>query len=193
MTPQQVQHLIRTRRSVYPRSYEPREIPDSVVWEILENGQWAPTHKMTQPWRFKVFKGKGLQKLSDFLAFAYENYSAPGRYVEKKRHKIISKPLQSGCVVAICMQRDPKESLPEWEEISAVATAVQNMWLTCTAHGIGAFWSSPSFFVKHAGEFLQLQEGEKSLGLFYMGYSQAKVSAPPRVPIKEQTVWFIGE
>ena len=41
------------------------------------------------------------------------------------------------------MQRDPKESVPEWEEIASVAMAVQNMWLMAQELNLGGYWSSP--------------------------------------------------
>jgi nitroreductase len=36
----------------------------------------------------------------------------------------------------------PSPQLPEWEEVSAVACAVQNMWLAGTAAGVHGYWSS---------------------------------------------------
>ncbi len=88
------------------------------------------------------------------------------------------------------MQRDPDKSLPEWEEVAAVACAVQNMWLTCTAYGIGSYWSSPKSILQ-ADAFLELKEGERCLGLFYMGYADV----PPemkgfREPITEKITWL---
>ena len=44
------------------------------------------------------------------------------------------------------MQRDPGERIPEWEELASVACAVQNMWLSATSYGIGAYWSSPKVY-----------------------------------------------
>jgi len=66
------------------------------------------------------------------------------------------------------MERDAKELVPEFEEIAAVSCAVQNMWLSCWAYGIGAYWSSP-FSIIQAREFLDLKQGQRCLGLFYMG------------------------
>ena len=41
-------------------------------------------------------------------------------------------------MVAICMRRQalPEKVMPEWEEMCAVASGVQNLWLAATAHGI---------------------------------------------------------
>ena len=87
------------------------------------------------------------------------------------------------------MQRDPEERVPEWEEIAAVACAVQNMWLSCTAYGIGSYWSTPGT-IEDVGDFLQLAEEEYCIGFFYMGYYDSEVPASPRTPIEEKVVWM---
>ena len=50
--------IIRNRKTIYPTQFSDREIPESVINEILENAIHAPTHRMTQPWLFKIYKGK---------------------------------------------------------------------------------------------------------------------------------------
>ena len=49
-------------------------------------------------------------------------------------------------LVAVCMSRHQptpgKKQIPEWEEMAAVACAVQNMHLMATARGVAAYWSS---------------------------------------------------
>ena len=185
----QISHIIRERRSVYPRSYSDKEITDDEIWEILENANWAPTHKKTEPWRFKVYRGEAKQRIGSFLAEHYRVHTADALFSELKYEKMQAKAEQSSCIIVICMQRDPDERLPEWEELSAVACAVQNMWLTCTAMDIGAYWSSPSALI-NAREFLQLKQGERCLGLFYMGKSDLSEAQPTRRPIAEKVEWI---
>lgn len=43
------------------------------------------------------------------------------------------------------MERQKVEKIREFEEIEAVACAVQNIHLTASARGLGAFWSTPPF------------------------------------------------
>lgn len=41
-------------------------------------------------------------------------------------------------MLALCMRRrppPPAKEMPEWEEVCAIACAVQNLWLTDTARG----------------------------------------------------------
>ncbi|MCB0655297.1 MAG: nitroreductase [Saprospiraceae bacterium] len=164
-----VSEIIRSRRAVFEGSYTGEEIPATVLDEILENANWAPTHKRTEPWRFIVYTGQARQELSDLVGGAFKKFTPPDAFSEIKWQKIAQKPLQASATIVLLMQRDPKLSLPEWEEQAAVACAVQNMWLTCTAYRIGAYWSSPGFLVNHGQELFDLPNGQSLLGLLYMG------------------------
>ena len=100
------------------------------------------------------------------------------------------KAMQSGCVMAICMQRDPEARVPEWEEIAATAMAVQNMWLTAHELKIGAYWSSPALR-KLIGEHVPLADGERCLGFFFMGkYDGALPEGIRKTTISEKTAWM---
>jgi len=183
--------LIKTRRSVFPKQYVETalEIDDDLIAKILENANWAPNHKKTEPWRFKVFKGKGLQTLSEYLGKRYKEMNQGEKFSEFKYKKTINKPLKCGAIIGICMQRDPQSSLPEWEEIAAVACAVQNMWLSCTALGIGSYWSTPST-ITGKNDLMNLSDGETCLGLFYMGYYGGEALPADKGEIQAKMEWF---
>jgi len=189
MQAEDIHELIKRRRAIFPNTYVDKPIPDQLIRQILEDANWAPTHRLTEPWRFRVFRKEARQRLSDYLGKWYETNTPADLYSEKKHEKTKAKPLQSDCVIAICMQRDPDGRVPEWEEIAAVACAVQNMWLSCTAHNIGCYWSSPRSILE-AGEFLKLEEGERCLGLFYMGYHKMPEIAGKREPVEAKVEWM---
>lgn len=181
--------IIRKRRSVFPNMYNDREITDETILQILENANWAPNHKKTEPWRFKIFKGDSRNDLSEYLGAYYKSNIDPEKFSDIKYKKTLKKPLQSACVIALCMYNDPSVSIPEWEELAAVSCAVQNMWLSCTALGIGSYWSSPRSILE-ANEFLALGEHEKCIGLFYMGYYDQEGLNSTRKPISDKIVWM---
>ena len=97
--------------------------------------------------------------------------------------------MSSGAVIAICMQRDLKDRVPEWEEIAATAMAVQNMWLMTGHLGLGGYWSSPGY-ISDMKEELQLAEGERCLGFFYLGAYDAPMPDGDREPVEEKITWF---
>ncbi|MCF8246344.1 MAG: nitroreductase [Saprospiraceae bacterium] len=189
-TPELVSELIRKRRSIFPKTYNQKPIPMAIIEEVLENANWAPTHRLTEPWRFKVFTGPALERLGDYLADFYRNNTPEEQFSEAKFTKSKENPRRSACVIAICMKRDAEERVPEWEEVAAVACAVQNMWLTCTAHHVGSYWSSPKAALE-ADEFLGLEAGERCLGLFYMGYHDLPELPGKRLPISDKTTWVV--
>ncbi len=191
MQPEQLNKLIRQRRAIFPPAFDQtRPIARQIIDQILENANWAPTHRMTEPWRFLVFQGKALDRLGDYLGEQYKQQTQESSFSEKKLEKTRENPRRSACVIAVCMQRDPENGLPEWEEIAAVACAVQNMWLTCTAYGIGSYWSTPASIL-NAGDWLGLPEGQKCLGLFYMGYPKdGTFPEGKRRPVEEKIRWM---
>jgi nitroreductase len=169
--------------------YNQEPVTNVEIEQILENANWAPTHKLTEPWRFVVFRENGLEQLSQWLGARYEETASEHKgYSEVKHQKFLERPLQSARVIGICMQRDTEERLPEWEEVAAVACAVQNMWLTCTANGIGSYWSTPSFVVG-ATDFPGMEAGWMCLGLFYMGKWDVVELPAVRGSIHEKVVW----
>ncbi len=179
--------LIKNRRSVFPVQYNSKPIAKEDILKILEAANWAPSHRKTEPWRFKIIQGDKKAALGEFLSNTYIDITPKPQQVKSK--KLIENPKKAAVIIAICMQRDPLESVPEWEEIAAVAMAVQNMWLCCTQMGIGSYWSSPAL-IKYMNEFLSLKEGEKCLGFFYMGYSDDEITEGVRKPIEDKVTWL---
>lgn len=183
-----INRVIRTRRSIFPASYTAEEIPKEVIEAIIANANYAPSHKLTQPWQFSVFRKQGLEKLADELGRLYRENSAAGSFLSSKFEATRNKVLGSSCVIAIILKTHP-EKLPEWEELASVACAVQNMWLTATALQVGAYWSTPGTISQLNG-FLQLKPDEKCIGLFYMGFHQEPPREAQRSPVAEKTRWF---
>lgn len=188
-SPEALRTLLRNRSSIFPAMYTDAPIDENIIKDMLENANWAPNHKKTEPWRFKVIQGDARQRLAEVLSSTYQRIMSAEQFSEKKFKKLSVNPTRAGAIIAICMQRDPAESLPEWEEIAAVAMAVQNMWLTATSYGLGGYWSSPGL-VKHLGDFLSLQEGERCLGLFYLAHHQAPELPRERGDIKDKVDWM---
>jgi nitroreductase len=185
-----ITELIHARRSIFPKSYIPgKEIERETIELLLENANWAPTHKMTEPWRFQVFHSEeSRRRLSAYLSEFYRLNTPADLFSEEKMQKSAENPLRAGAVIAICMKSDPVAKLPEFEEIAAVAMAVQNMWLTCAALDLGCYWSSPKAALE-SGAFLELSEGERCLGFFYLGWHEMPEIPRKRKPVADKTIW----
>lgn len=183
-----LQSIIKRRRSVFPVSFTQEEIPVEAIEAILESANYAPTHKLTQPWRFSVFRKAGKTRLGQELARTYKEHTPAELFLQKKYDSFGVKFEQSSCVIVLKAQLHP-ELLPEWEEVAALACAVQNMALTAEALNIGAYWSSPGPVAKMQ-DFLELQENEKVYGVFYMGYHNAAPAEAKRSPMTQKVKWI---
>ena len=184
-------HIIRTRRSTKPRCLNGQKIDDAIVWEILENANWAPTHGLTQPWRFKVYTDEGLQELAHFQARWYKETMPEASFKPDKYERLKTNVLNSSHVIVIYMKRQVSGTIPEVEEIEAIACAVQNMALTAAAYGICSFWGSGGpTYTDTMKAFLQLDEQDRCLGYLYLGYSDKPSTRSVRSPIQEKVEWI---
>lgn len=186
----EITELIRQRRTIYPKDLGPREVHREIVERVLTNGTWAPTHGMTQPWRFTVYSGAARERLSAFLGEEYMRATPPEKFQQRKYDNVTQRPLQSSVVVAIGMVRDPNGKISERDELLAVACAVQNMHLTCTAYGLGAFWATGGPMTGAAmRDFLGLGPNDQAMGLFYMGYPAIEWPKGYRKPLDQLSTW----
>lgn len=166
-----IKETIRKRRSIYPSSYSTENVPEEIIDDILESANWAPTHKRTEPWRFVVFSGEGLKMLARKQAEVYEKGAKRlGNYNPTIHEQLKKKPLKASHVIAILLKRDSEQRIPEVEEIASVAAAVQNMHLTATAHGIGAYWGTGGItYLEEAKPLFSLGENDRLMGFFFLG------------------------
>ncbi len=186
---QDLLHLIESRCAVFPPSFNDQPVAKSEITRLLQVANSAPTHRLTQPWRFKVIMGDARMRLGQWLANQYRSSVETSSFSKLKYEKTLAKPAMSGAVIIICMQRDPAESVPEWEEIAAVACAVQNLWISAGALGLGGYWSSPGS-IANMGSFISLAPGERCLGLFYLGHHNQPVLPKKRSPWSQKVTWI---
>ncbi|MGA0438342.1 MAG: nitroreductase family protein [Limisphaerales bacterium] len=186
--------IIRQRRSVKPALMDPEKPVDAALLDtLLENANWAPTHGLTEPWRFTVFTGSARQKLAGFLQGLYQVLTPAHAFKKEKLEKLGRNPLLAPVVLAICMQRGNNSKIPELEEVEAVACAVQNLHLSASAAGLAGFWSTPPILSSaEMRAFLGLGDKDACLGLFYLGWPKEGEPLPEsrRSPMKDKVTWF---
>lgn len=187
--------IYRTRRSLKPLAMDPaREIPRAVVTELLEDAHWAPTHGLTQPWRFQVFATPAARsRLADGLQAIYDAITPEARRDAEKRAKLAVAPKRAPVVIALIAQVEPGGKVPEWEEIAAVSCAVQNLLLSAHERGIGSYWSTPAPACSaEFARWLGLDSAtHRALGLVYLGYALPDQPPPrsTRAPLAARMTW----
>ena len=186
----EITEVIRNRRTIYPEQFSDRKVHKEQIELILQNAQWAPTHGNTQPWRFHVFMDQSKERLSQFLGTTYLALTPKELQNDAKLAKLMRRPILSSAVIAVSMARQKEKKILEIEEVEAVACAIQNMHLTCTAYDLGLFWSTPKLiYSKEMNDFLGLSEDDKCLGLIYLGYPNIEWPESHRIPLEYHTQW----
>ncbi len=184
-----ISEIIKNRRATPPRMLVKKPLDKGVVEQLLENANWAPNHKKTEPWRFKVYTGEAKVQLARKCGEILRKRQAAGYDVATEKIKKFETTIENVPVaMAVVVQLDRAKRLPEWEEVAAVSMAVQNMWLTATEMGLGAFWATPGFMELFT-ELLGIEEGQRALGFFYVGEILMDYPSPGRGDISQKVEW----
>jgi nitroreductase len=110
---------ILTRRSV--RKYTDREVPDTVVTDLLRAAMAAPSAQNQQPWQFVVVRDRGL----------LESLAAAHPYGGMTRDAQVA--------IVVCGDLTREKSPGFWVQDCAAAT--ENLLIAANAAGLGAVWT----------------------------------------------------
>jgi nitroreductase len=115
---------------------------------------------------------------------------ADGTFREDKFQSLQVKPMESSHIIAIGMKRDEAKRIPDWEELGAVFCAVQNMYLTASAYGIGCYLSTGGITTfEEAKPFFGLGPDDKLCGFLHIGIPKGSVPDGRRRPIAQKVRW----
>jgi len=186
-----LENIIKTRRTVKPAKMNGRLVPDETVQKLLELADWAPTHKHTEPWRFIVHSGSKAREFVSAHAELYRKSVAEEKFNNEKYQKILGNGNNLSHLVVCVMKRDPDKRVPELEEISAAAAAVQNLLLAATAMDIASFWSTGGMtHTDDMKEYLELNMDDMVMGLIYLGYTDHSYEGKRVIPMEEKVKWI---
>lgn len=155
--------LIRTRRT--HKAYGPEPVPRETLLELFELARWAPNHRLTNPWRFRVIGPEALETLKA----AAEDHK-PGS---------ASKLDRAPTLVAVSAKQTG-DAEQDHEDVLATAVAAYIVLLGAHARGLAAYWRT----VPVLGA-LGLPDDERPIGLLYLGTPRQEQRVPDRAPVEE--------
>lgn len=183
-----VLNSIRKRRSIFPKHYRHKTIPKEIVESLIDAAMWAPYHGTRPPWYFIILDQKAAVKMQHLTLEFYDNNWKEKGFKDRTKEEyqswrnrtegeITGRWASCSYMIAIVV-KTPQPSdkiLPEWEEISATACAVQNMHIQlCSYPEIGGYWSSWHSDARDSDEmksFFGLLPTDKLLGFFVIAGS----------------------
>ena len=185
---------IETRQSVNRVKQDP--VPRDLIERVLESAVHAPNHKITEPWRFHVFTGKGRGELARARAeTARLSAEAEGEHEDMMAGRISrerKKAFRAPVVIAVISVAG-RDEVETRENYAACAAAVQNMQLTAHSLGLASIWrTGPVAYHENMRRFFGLEDGDSIVAYLYLGYPDMGERPRRRGPAAERTVWHEG-
>ena len=180
---------IKNRRSHFVKEFTGEKLDDAVVERMLEAAHWAPSHKLTLPWRYTVFAGRQMEELCETMVEYYERFTPEQKFNAQKLEKIKTYSSKISHIISMGMKRN--DSVPEWEEIAAMGAAAQNMYLVLEEFPNAAgYWTSGngtgSEFMKN---YTGLVPEDRHLGFFLLGHVDHKRTLATRENMDGRVIW----
>lgn len=208
----EVDQAIVSRASV--KKFADREVPKELIEQCLELAVWAPNHRLTEPWRFRVVTERGRNAFADVVcdqmtsaversdpmseAVAQENkglLSTPLRVAatiktsiaaEQVRRKIMSAP-----ALIVVYSLRAHDEITTRENFAATAAAVQNLLLGAHHLGLAAIWRTADYFSgEKACAFLQVPLETDFVAAVYLGFAEPREMTRKRTSAERLTIWF---
>ena len=162
-----VEDAIRTRRTHKQFATEP--VPRELVEELLELARWAPNHKLTEPWRFRVVGPETLARLKEL--------GGP-----KEAPKLDRAP-----TLVIVSAHSTGDPLSDEEDVLATGVALYVVMLAAHARGLASYWRTPELLRTAAGRAAAgLADDERFVGVIYLGYPCSQPPAKERAPLDQK-------
>jgi nitroreductase len=177
---------IMTRRMV-PRPQAGAAPTRDEIHKLLDAAVRAPTHFITEPWRFVVLTGDALEELGEAWARGEDR---EGRDPDKVRERPLRAP-----VILTVIERPHLDhpKVVEVEEHHATGAAMQNILLAAHATGLAAMIrTGAAAQLQEVRDYLGCEEGELIAGFIYLGYPPEGDDERPmtrRTPAAEKTEW----
>jgi len=171
----QLQELFRLRRDV--RRFRTDPVPEDLLVELLEAAHHAPSVGLSQPWRFVRVDDPSRRQAVIERARLYRSLKLAG---------LREAPVH----LLVCAETNPeaghglgRQTQPETLRDSAVC-AIQNLWLTARAKGVGVGWVS-ILEPDRLRPVMDLPATWAWVGYLCVGWPQEE----PEVPVLETAGW----
>jgi nitroreductase len=149
---------IRTRRT--HKQYAAEPLDDATLRALLDLARYAPNHKLTQPWRFRVLGEQTRARLDETVG-------------EKEAAKLRRAPTLVLATAVLTGEPEVDE-----EDLLATACAVYAVLLGATEQGLASYWRTPhSLHDEAVRTLLGLASSERIVALIHLG---RPVSEPPQ-------------
>lgn len=182
--------MVRERRSIRKFTNEPVE--KDLIFDLLSDAVWAPTHGLREPWRFILFHGEGTKKLNRLVQIIVDSVVHNAIEKEKVLTKMLSGLKEIPAHLVVVMNEDSRQK--QWEEdFAATSALIQNFQLLAWEKGLGVVWKTGDYMYHPAVKNeLNVLANEKIVGILHIGYPAVIPKASPRTSVAEKLTIIDG-
>lgn len=183
--------IIKQRATTY--NFQPMEVSKDKIERIIEAGTWAPNRRLTEPWRFWVLTGDGRLPLSKVMEEIAKDIMSEAAEEERNKRMETYKnlPLKAPVNIIVACELTEDDKVIPVEEIAAVNACVENMLLTATDEGLGAFWGTGNYvYHPKMKKILGLKDKDAVIGVVYIGYAEPSNRIRKRTHFSNFTKWI---
>ncbi len=161
----ELEQAIRTRRT--HKAYAPEPLSRETLDELFELARWAPNHKLTNPWRFRVVGPRALEALK-------QTADDPVAAAKLDRAPTL-------VAVSATQTGDP---VMDEEDVLAAAAAAYIVLLAAHGRGLAGYWRTPGVLRSAAGRAaLAVPDDERVFGLLHLGHPRQEPRVPERAAV----------
>ncbi len=176
-----IEDVIAHRRT--SKDFDGQQVSKEFIERALNAANWAPNHKLNQPWRFKVSSPTAIQKWIDHLKahLSPEDFKAMEQALERVQ--------KVGTLLYVSCLKDG-HPVTDLENYGATCAGIQNILLLATAEGLQSYWSTGKVFAHSLSlSFWGIPESERFVGAIWLGHAKVG-AAKPRKDFSEFTRWL---
>ena len=149
------------------KTFGPDPVSPETLLEVLGAARFAPTHHMTEPWRFRVLGPEALAALKEVAG-------------EKEAAKLDRAPTLVVATAALT-----GDLVQDEEDICATAAAIELVLLAATERGLATYWRTPQVLRTPPGrDAVGIPAGERFLGLLHFGSPAREPTPRERQPVE---------
>jgi nitroreductase len=157
----EIEQAIRTRRT--HKAFRPDPVPRETLDELFELARWAPSHNLTNPWRFRVVGPKALEALKE--AAGPESAAK----LDRAPTLVVASVVQTG------------DAVQDEEDLLAVGVACYIVLLAAHERGLAGYWRTPGVLRTPEGRAaVALPGDERFVGLLHLGWAPQDKPVPER-------------
>lgn len=166
-----VEDAIRSRRT--HKAFDPEPVPRELIDELLELACWAPNHRLTNPWRFRVVGPFALARLKDAAG------PQAGSKLDRAPTLVVASAVRS---------EDPVQ---DEEDLCATACAVYAVLLAAHGRGLAAYWRTPEVLRTPQGlDAVGISPDERFVALIHLGWPRQEKDPPERLPLADVVTYL---